>query len=184
MVFNYVDPCQKFVFEGDVIEHVQTFKYLGILLNTTSNLDNVVEHLVVANKRSLFVPNCRCAELRIMDVKLRCDLFNMLVCSTTSYACEVWVDSKKIKVIEVVYRRFFKSMFGVRKTTNTSFVLAKFGKFPFEHFAWGQALLYYNCVSTVIKDRILGKAWEAQLAMLAAGKNCWARFVKKWLLKN
>jgi hypothetical protein len=22
MVFNYVDPCQKFVFEGDVIERV------------------------------------------------------------------------------------------------------------------------------------------------------------------
>jgi hypothetical protein len=22
MVFNFVDPCQKFVFKGDVIEHV------------------------------------------------------------------------------------------------------------------------------------------------------------------
>jgi hypothetical protein len=25
--------------------------------------------------------------------------------------------------------------------------------------------------------------WEAQLAMLAAGKKCWARSVKKWLFK-
>jgi hypothetical protein len=33
----------------------------------------------------------------------------------------------------------------------------------------------------VIKDRILGKAWEAQLD---ARKKRWARFVKKWLLKN
>jgi hypothetical protein len=63
-------------------------------------------------------------------------------------------------------------------------MLTKFGKFPFEHFAWGQALLYYNHVSMVIKYYILGKAWEAQLAMLAMGKKCWARFVKKWLLKN
>jgi len=29
MVFNFVDPCQEFVFEGDVIEHVQTFQILG-----------------------------------------------------------------------------------------------------------------------------------------------------------
>jgi hypothetical protein len=65
-----------------------------------------------------------------------------------------------------------------------SIVLAEFGKFPFEHFAWGQTLLYYNCVSTVTKDRILGKAWEAQLAMLVAGNKCWARSVKKWLLQN
>jgi hypothetical protein len=63
-------------------------------------------------------------------------------------------------------------------------MLAKFGKFPFEHFAWGQALLYYNRVNTVTKDNILGKAWKAQLAMFAAGKKCWAGFVKKWLLKN
>jgi hypothetical protein len=75
-------------------------------------------------------------------------------------------------------------VFGVRKTTSTSIVLVEFGKFPFEHFAWGQALLYYNCVNTVTKDRILGKAWEAQFVMLAAGKKCWAGSVKKWLLKN
>ncbi len=63
-------------------------------------------------------------------------------------------------------------------------MLAEFGKFPFEHFTWGQAVLYYDRVSTIIKDHILGKAWEAQLIMLAAGKKCWAGSVKKWLLKN
>jgi hypothetical protein len=81
--------------------------------------------------------------------------------STTSYAYEVWVESKKIEAMEVVYRGFLKSLLGVRKTTSMSIVLVKFGKFPFEHFAWGQALLYYNRVNMVTKDRILGKAWEA-----------------------
>jgi hypothetical protein len=36
----------------------------------------------------------------------------------------------------------------------------------------------------VIKDRILGEAWEAHLAMLDAGKKCWVGSMKKWLLKN
>jgi hypothetical protein len=35
MVFNFVDPCQDFLFKGDTIEHVQSFKYRGILLETT-----------------------------------------------------------------------------------------------------------------------------------------------------
>jgi len=108
----------------------------------------------------------------------------MLVHSTASYACEVWVDSKKIKVIEVVYRRFFKSLLEVQKKTSTSIVLVKFGKFPFEHFAWGQALLYYNRVNMVTKDYILGKGWEAQLVMLAMGNKCWAGSMKKWLFNN
>jgi hypothetical protein len=103
MVFNFANPCQYFVFEGDVIEHVQTFKYLGILLETTLDLDNVMEHLAAASRRLLFALNCHYVELRIMDVKLHYDLFNKLVRSIVNYACEVWVDSKKIEAIEVVY---------------------------------------------------------------------------------
>jgi hypothetical protein len=106
MVFNSADPCQEFVFEGDIIERVQTFKYLGILLVTTSNLNNVVEHLAAANRHSLFTLNHHCAKLHIMGIKLYYDLFNTLVCSIVSYAYELWVDSKKIKGIEgieVVY---------------------------------------------------------------------------------
>jgi hypothetical protein len=124
MVFNSVDPCQEFIFEGDAIERVQTFKYLGILLETTPNLNSAVEHLAATSRRSMFTLNCHYAELRIMNVKLRYDLFNTLVRSTTSYACEVWVDSKKIEVIEVVYRGFLNSLLGVRKRTSTSIVLA------------------------------------------------------------
>jgi hypothetical protein len=33
-------------------------------------------------------------------------------------------------------------------------------------------MLYYNHVSIIIKDRILGKAQEPQLAMLVTGKKC------------
>jgi len=94
------------------------------------------------------------------------------------------MDSKKINAIEIVYRGFLKTLLEVQKTTSMSIMLAEFGKFPFEHFPWGQALLYYNRVSTVIKDRILRKAWEAQLTMLVVGKKCWAGSVKKWLLQN
>jgi hypothetical protein len=88
------------------------------------------------------------------------------------------VDSKKIETIEVVYRRFFKSLLRAR------IVLTEFSKFPFEHFAWGQALLYYNRVNIIIKDHILGKTWETELTMLDGGKKCWVGSMKKWLLKN
>jgi hypothetical protein len=103
MVFNSVDPCQKFVFESEVIERVQTFKYLGILFETTPNMDSEVEHLVATSRCLLFALNRRSAKLHIMDVKLRCDFFTTLVRSTASYACVVWVDSEKIEVIEVMY---------------------------------------------------------------------------------
>ncbi len=70
MVFNCANPRQEFVFEGDIIEHVQTFKYLGILLKTTPNLDSAMEHLTAINKRSLFALNRHYGKLCIMDIKL------------------------------------------------------------------------------------------------------------------
>jgi hypothetical protein len=63
-------------------------------------------------------------------------------------------------------------------------MLAKFSKFPFEHFVWGQVLLYYNRVSMIIKGRILGKEWETHFTMLVARKKCWVGSMKKWLFKN
>jgi hypothetical protein len=71
----------------------------------------------------LFKLNYHCVELHIMDVKLRYDLFKTLVHSTTSYACEVWVDSKKIVAIKIMYQGFFKSLLGAQKTTSTSIML-------------------------------------------------------------
>jgi hypothetical protein len=103
MGFNSTDPCQEYVFEDVTIKRVQTFTYLGILLETTPNLDSAMEHLVAASRCLLFTLNHYYAELCIIDVKLHCDLFNTLVRSTTSYACEVWVNFKKIEVIKVVY---------------------------------------------------------------------------------
>jgi hypothetical protein len=83
------------------------------MLQITSNLDMVVQHLATASRHSLFALNRHCAKLRIMDIQLRYDLFTTLVRSIASYAYEVWVDSKKIEVIKVVYRGFLKSLFGV-----------------------------------------------------------------------
>jgi hypothetical protein len=68
MVFNFGDPCQEFVFEGDATKRVHTFKNLGILLETIPNLDMAMEHLATARRRSMFAHNRHCAELHIMDV--------------------------------------------------------------------------------------------------------------------
>jgi len=86
---------------------------MGILLEATLNLDSAVEHLAAANRCSLFALDFHYPKLRIMDIKLRYDLFNTLVRSTASYAYEVWVDSKKIEDIKVVYQGFLKSLLGV-----------------------------------------------------------------------
>jgi len=91
-----------------------------------------------------------------MDVKLQCDLFNTLVRSTTSYACEVWVDFKKIKIIKVVYRWFLMSLLDVRKTTDTSIMLVEFGKFPLNILHGDK----HYCIITMWARSLKTASWE------------------------
>jgi hypothetical protein len=79
----------------------------------------------------LFALNFHYAERHIINVNLRCDFFNTLVCFRANYTYEIWVDFKKIKAIEVMYRGFLKSLLKVQKTLGISIVLVEFSKIPF-----------------------------------------------------
>jgi hypothetical protein len=81
-------------------------------------------------KNAVFALRHRCAELRIFDLALQCQLFNALVKPVLSYGCEVWLDHMACEELEVVHRAFLKSSLGVNTTTSSYVVLVEFGRFP------------------------------------------------------
>ena len=69
----------SFLFNGDVIEQVDEFKYLGILMHSTKGLGPAIDYLCKAAKRAMFGLQRRCQQLRIHDPVLKCKLFDTLV---------------------------------------------------------------------------------------------------------
>jgi hypothetical protein len=51
-----------------------------------------MEHLAAAGKRAVFALRRRCANLKINDPTIICQLFDALVKPVISYACELWVN--------------------------------------------------------------------------------------------
>jgi hypothetical protein len=128
-------------------------------------------------KKAVFALRRRCAELRIFDPALQCQLFDALVKPVLSYGCEVWSDHMAHKQLEVVHRAFLKSSLGVSTTTSSYVVLAKFGRFPLEIFWWQQTMHFLSHVSfEVDSDRMLRLVYDVQLQLLVARR--------KVLLKN
>ena len=83
----------------------------------------------------------RCAQLHITDPALQCKLFNSLVLTVLSYACEVWaVDQKASLAAEKLHRQFLKQLLHVRKSTASEIVLAEFGRYPLQIHFWQQVL--------------------------------------------
>ena len=132
--------CQAFTFNGNEVECVQSYKYLGFEFHATKNLSHGVSKLVSAANKAVHAMNHRCAFLHIADPKQRCTLFDSLVLPILSYASEVWaVDKTSGESAEQLHRQFLKHVLGVRGSTATLIVLAEFGGYPL-HFHWWQQI--------------------------------------------
>ena len=150
-----------FLYEGNVIEQVDEFKYLGILTHGTKGLSPALELLCKAAKRAMFGLQRRCQQLNIQDPVLKCKLFDTLVRPILCYCCEVWsvLGSKSdLKDLERVELGFLKALLGVQTSTKCLHVYAEFGRYPL-HIVWqSQAAKYLRRLEAMSPDRILTQA--------------------------
>jgi len=64
--------CQVFQYEGEAIEQLNSFQYLGVELHGTKGMQAAIKRLAMSRKKAIFALRCRCAELRIFDPALQC----------------------------------------------------------------------------------------------------------------
>jgi hypothetical protein len=122
-----------------------------------------IAKLTTAGKKALFALRRRCNDLSITNLEVMCQLFDSLVRSVLSYACEVWTGctrAKGLQQAEQVHRMFLRGILGVNKTTSTFVVLGEFGRYPLEYFWWQQTLKYYDRLRESTPDRLLYCAYQ------------------------
>ncbi len=127
-MFGSKATCQAFIFNGNEVERVESYKYLAFEFHATKNLAHSISQLVSAAKKAMHAMNRRGAILPISDPEQRCKLFDSLVLPILSYASEVWgVDEKLGEAAELLHRQFLKHILGVRDSTANIIVLAELG---------------------------------------------------------
>ncbi len=82
--------CHAFQYEGEAIKQLNSFKYLGVELHGIKGMQATIQQLAMSGKKAIFALWRKCAELRIFDPALQCQLFDALVKPVLSYGCEVW----------------------------------------------------------------------------------------------
>jgi hypothetical protein len=79
--------------KGIPVEQVESFKYLGLVFHQNCSFKLAVDTLLASARKATFCPHIRCANLRITDPRLKCQLFDELVYPILSYGCEIWGSS-------------------------------------------------------------------------------------------
>jgi len=101
-------PCERWNYNGQIIETVNDFNYLGVVFNHTGSFNLNQEYLVGKSLKTLNVLFNKCRDFDLKP-KIFCQLFDAFVGAVISYWAEVWVN-KKSKEIERLHLKFLKRL--------------------------------------------------------------------------
>ena len=94
--------------EGEIIETVAQYKYLGIFFTQSGSFLNTRKHIVQQAKKEMILLLTRINNLDI-PIDLQLKLFDHTVLSIVTYACEVW-GYENLDLIEKSTTIFFEKL--------------------------------------------------------------------------
>ncbi|MCW4345840.1 MAG: reverse transcriptase family protein [Candidatus Thiodiazotropha endolucinida] len=116
-----------FYYEGEPLEIVSKFKYLGIVFTTGGSFAEAQTTLAGQAQKAIFKMNQYIYKFTFLTPRHRLELFDKLVTPILNYGCQVWGFSQA-NAIERVHLQFCKRLLGVKKTTQNDFVYGELGR--------------------------------------------------------
>ena len=118
----------KWYFNGGVLETVDEFNYLGILMNFNGKYRKTQQKIAEQGKKALFAITNVCKK-NYFNVETQLHVFDTYVCSILNYGAEVW-GFHKAPDIEKIHLNFCKRLLGVKKSTANFMVYQELGRLP------------------------------------------------------
>ena len=116
-----------FLYNGNQLEIVRNFKYLGIIFTAGGSFSETQNTLLGQAQKAIFKLNKYLYRFTFISPKHKMELFDKLVTPILNYGSEVWGFIQG-KSIEMVHLQFCKQLLGVKKTTQNDFVYGELGR--------------------------------------------------------
>ena len=156
------------VVDGETIEVVDSFRYLGIDLHCAKPMAAASASRKESAERAQLGLRSRCTQLGIVDPALRVQLWDALVRPTMLYGVELWGarDTGKGELAgDLVHRDFLRRLLGVRSGTPNMAVLAEVGRYPLRIFAAKMLCKFWNRMVVMEEGRLVKQAFRASVAL-------------------
>ena len=116
-----------FLYNGNELEIVRNFKYLGIIFTAGGSFSETQNTLSGQAQKAIFKINKYLYRFTFISPKHKLELFDKLVTPILNYGSEVWGFIQG-NAIERVHLQFCKQLLGVKKTTQNDFVYGELGR--------------------------------------------------------
>jgi Reverse transcriptase (RNA-dependent DNA polymerase) len=168
---------------NELIEVVNSYKYLGLHFTTKLSLSNAVSELAVKAKvRTMQILRCL---FRLGDIRSNIffKIFDAQVVPVMLYGAEIW-GFHTFGDIEKVHLFACKRLLRVGQQTPNKLVYGDLGRFPLFVNATIRMVKYWLRLITMPHARLPRKAYSMSCVLCDSGKKSWAFHLKNILFEN
>ena len=173
----------SFYYNGERLEIVKEFKYLGMVFTTGGSFAETQNTLCGQAQKAIFKLNKYLYKFTYISPKHKLDLFDKLISPILNYSSEV-LGFIQAKSIERVHLQYCKKLLGVRKTTQNDFVYGELGRTTFITKRYFIILKYWFMILATDENEYIKMVYKLMLSDLDRFPNKvnWASLVRNLLM--
>ena len=177
---GFLGKKEKWFYDGQPIEVVDKYCYLGFVFTPMLSLKRGTSHLVLKGKRANSIVSRAFFNCKEMSQSIYFRIFDSKVQSTLLYASELW-GFERLDNLETVHLNACKRFLGVPLKTPTKMVYAELARFPLFVNTRVRCLKYWFRLICMDNSRLPKQAYLMQLHMDTHGKRCWVTEIRELL---
>ncbi|KAL4233737.1 hypothetical protein ACF0H5_008417 [Mactra antiquata] len=171
-----------FTYDGQTIEIVSKFSYLGITFSNSGSYKHTIDTLSGQAIKAIYKMKSYLYKFVNISVKHRLELFDKLILPILNYGAEVWghLDASPI---ENIHLKFCKELLNVRKQTQNNFVYGELGRVPLKVNRLIHIIRYWLKIANCNENKYIKCIYNMMLHDIDTnpGKINWALNVKNTL---
>ena len=171
---------EKWYYNGNQIQTVPYFKYLGVTFSSTGNWSRNNTLMGEQGQRALNYIRSIKLKLNSIPCEALCTMFDAMVVPAMTYGGEVW-GFQECPRIERVQTKFCKMVLGLPDTVPNCVPCAELGRNQLKCKIYQKIINYWLRVVGMSNDRYPQKCYLLQLKWVDQNLNCWALKVKTLL---
>ena len=183
MVFRkggFLGKQERWLYEGEEIEVVNRYCYLGFTFSTMLSPTIGVSHLVSKGRKAMYTIGRAFLNCKEMSQEVFFKLFDAKVQSILLYSAEIW-GLQRLDSLETIHMIACKRFLGVPVRTPNKMVYGELKRFPLYINAIIRSVKYWIRLLNMEQSRLPKQAYSMLLSLDSNGKKCWITQVKELL---
>ena len=183
VIFHKRKCRENFKFNGNNLEVVDSFRYLGIEFSRTGNFAKGKKYAFDKAQRALFAL-LKTARDKNLPTDILLDLYQKMVVPVMLYGCEIW-GHEKLDILEKLHLKSLKYILHLNRSTMTAHVFGESGFFPIYVDVKVRMISFWADLVDPSFDKLSNKVYSLCYNLFCSGEyeQPWLADIKETLAK-